>query len=491
MSDTGTVKTGVKRAAVQATVALGGLQQRVGSRFPRYARFWRRAARVAAYAMAGEPFAPSPAPLTRREQGFVWSIDRCNAEGVFGWAVHPSGVREVRVDVNGRSFGRAVLGLPRGDVVQALGGIPYGANPGFVLAFPDGSLDGLDGQVAVLIEVEAADGTRASESRRIFPLRVSASNHVAPAGSRDRLAPLPHDVLEVLRRIDPVAYATRGSWDEGLVRRAVDHVVELVRQRTPAKPVSRYALYLTSMAAAFGFIGEHFERLNRLSDLSLKDSASAATTPEEMLCIAHHLYVLKSHGVDGGLVECGCFKGFSSCCLSQACAALGIHMDVFDSFAGLPRSGSSYYQEGDFCGTLDEVTDNLRAFGRPEVVTLHRGFFSESMPGYDRPIMCLWMDVDLTSSAADVMTVLPRLAAEGCVFTHECPGDAAFVEGRPVPESAIVLPPIVEAYERLGRDPGGAYLAGALGVVLDPSRALPVLGLDAIRRIVDAAAVSS
>lgn len=480
------MKVGVKRAAVQATVALGGFQQRVGSRFPRYASFWRRAARVAADAMAGEAFAPSPPSLTRREQDFLWSIDRCNAEGVFGWAVHPSGVREVRVHVNGRSFGPAVLGLPRGDVVQALAGIPYGANPGFVLAFPDGSLDGFGGEVSVSIEVEAADGTRAGVSRRIFPFRVSASHPLVPAGSHGCLAPLPRDVLDVLRQIDPIGYAIPGPWDEGLVRRAVDHVVELVRQRSPSKPVSRYALYLTSMATAVGFIGEHFERFNRLSDPSLKDSASAATSPEEMLCIAHHLYVLKSHGLDGTLVECGCFKGFSSCCLSQACAALGIHMDVFDSFAGLPRSDSSYYQEGDFCGTLDEVTDNLRTFGRPEVVTLHRGFFSESMPGYDRPIMCLWMDVDLNSSAADVMTVLPRLAAEGCVFTHECPGNA-FVEGRPVLESTIVLPPIVEAYERLGRDPRGQYLTGALGVVLDPSRALPVLGVDAIRQIVDAA----
>jgi hypothetical protein len=241
------------------------------------------------------------------------------------------------------------------------------------------------------------------------------------------------------------------------------------------------------MAATVGFIGEHFERFNRLSGPSLKDSASAATSPEEMLCIAHHLYVLKSHGLDGTLVECGCFKGFSSCCLSQACAALGIHMDVFDSFAGLPRSDSSYYQEGDYCGTFDEVTDNLLTFGRPEVVTLHRGFFSESMPSYDRPIMCLWMDVDLAGSAADVMTVLPGLAAEGCVFTHECLKDA-FVEGRPVLESTVVLPPIVQAYKRLGRDPRGQYLTGALGVVLDPSRAIRVLGVDAIRRIIDAAA---
>ena len=476
--------TAAKRAALRATLALGGFQRRAGERFPRYASFWQRAVGYVAYAMAGEAFVANRAPEPTPAPDFAWHIDRCNAEGVIGWAMHTAGLREVRVRARDRHVGRAILGLPRPDVTQSFAAAAHAANPGFVFAFPEGSLDGLAGEVDVSIELEAANGARASVSHRIFPVRMSAANGRQIASGS--LAPFPEDVVDVLRRIDPTAYAGQGPWDTTLVERAVDHVVELVRQRTPAKPISRYALYLTSMTATFDFIGEHFERLNRLSDASLKDSVSAATSPEEMLCIAHHLYVLRSRGIEGSLVECGCFKGFSSCCLSQACAALGIHMDVFDSFAGLPASDSSYYQEGDFCGTIDEVADNLRTFGRPDVVTLHRGFFAETLPGYEAQILALWMDVDLTSSAADVMAVLPRVAKEGCVFTHECPTEA-FVDGRPVPESTLVLPPIVAAFERLGAEPRGRCLAGNLGVVLDPRVAVPVLGLDAIRRIVAAA----
>jgi len=54
------LKRVVKRAALGATVGIGNVQRRLGQRFSGYASFWRRAAGYAAYAMAGEPFVPSP-----------------------------------------------------------------------------------------------------------------------------------------------------------------------------------------------------------------------------------------------------------------------------------------------------------------------------------------------------------------------------------------------------------------------------------------------
>src|SRR5262249_8911911 len=51
----------VKRAALQATVAVGRLQARAGERFPRYGSFWRRAAGYASFAMAGEAYVPEHA----------------------------------------------------------------------------------------------------------------------------------------------------------------------------------------------------------------------------------------------------------------------------------------------------------------------------------------------------------------------------------------------------------------------------------------------
>jgi hypothetical protein len=74
-------------------------------------------------------------------------------------------------------------------------------------------------------------------------------------------------------------------------------------------------------------------------------------------------------------------------------------MDVFDSFEGLPPSGSTYYRAGEFAASFDEVVRNVTEFGHPDVVTFHPGFFSESVPGWTRrPAACLWMDVDLEQS---------------------------------------------------------------------------------------------
>ena len=251
---------------------------------------------------------------------------------------------------------------------------------------------------------------------------------------------LPADVVATLAEVRPSEYDGSAAWGPETLERAVEDIVRILRDRAGAKPILRYAHYLASMSHIFGFIGSHFDRINRLVDSSSKDFEAVASSPAEMLCIANHLYVLRSRGTAGGLVECGCFKGFSTCCLSQACAWLGMPLDVFDSFEGLPPSEDAYYQEHDFRGTIEEVTDNLRTFGQPSVVQLHKGFFADTLPHFSDPFACIWMDVDLESSAQDVTGLLPALPIDSCVFSHEIP-PGAFVAGRPQAEATEVLPP--------------------------------------------------
>src|SRR5262245_46161929 len=80
----------------------------------------------------------------------------------------------------------------------------------------------------------------------------------------------------------------------------------------------------------------------------------------------------------GDVVECGAFKGASSASLSLICKLTGRKLLVCDSFAGLPDDGMKlhvashmqiygFYREGMFCGTLDEVKTNIKAFGAPDV----------------------------------------------------------------------------------------------------------------------------
>src|SRR5207248_9675707 len=123
-------------------------------------------------------------------------------------------------------------------------------------------------------------------------------------------------------------------------------------------PLNRYLLFLKSLRARFEMIAALFPRFNASAAPDSKDIACILSSPNEMLCISHHLKVLTSHGLHGPLAEFGCFKGFSSACLSHACHELGMQLHVFDSFAGLPPSASAYYQSGDFAGSFDEVSQN-------------------------------------------------------------------------------------------------------------------------------------
>lgn len=414
----------------------------------------------------------------RRPGRFKYCVDQCNTDAVIGWVTHPAGIRRIAVRVDGREIGEATLGLPRPDVAQAEGHAHGGATSGFAFAFPSGAFGARRGEVIVSIEFQAADGRRTTFERQILPLRVRAATR--PCSTSDAaLAPFPCDVVGVLRQVRPDEYGSTGRWPADTLRHSIEDLSSILAQRAPARPVIRYALYLNSMATTFHFISEHFDRINRLSAPSLKDSSAIATSPEEMLCIANHLYVLRSYGLTDSLVECGCFKGFSSCCLSHACAALGMRMDIFDSFAGLPPSDSAGYAAGEFHGAIEEVEDNLRAFGRPEIVSLHRGFFSETLPGFDGDILSIWMDVDLRSSATDVMQLLPRLPRLSCVFTHECPPEC-FRDGQPVRDSTEIMPPIMDAFAADGRDITGQSPTGALGALWDTGHGLPVLDLGSI-----------
>src|SRR6185295_4349374 len=117
----------------------------------------------------------------------------------------------------------------------------------------------------------------------------------------------------------------------------------------------RYLFFLKSLYETFHAIEECFPR-------SSGGPGGVGTSPEEMLHVANHLYLLASGGVPGLLLECGCYKGFSSACLSHACAFLGRDLVVADSFAGLPPGGfgEEGYRPGDFRGRRDEVEANVR-----------------------------------------------------------------------------------------------------------------------------------
>lgn len=146
------------------------------------------------------------------------------------------------------------------------------------------------------------------------------------------------------------------------------------------------------------------------------------TGPEDVMQIINYLYVLDSYGVPGVLLECGTSHGYSTCCLSHACARLGRVLYTADSFEGLPATSSDepFFRKGDYASPLEAVQCNVGGAGCPESVRYVKGWFSESLKNWSCDIALLWIDVDLYDSARDVITcALPRLASKGGMVLHE------------------------------------------------------------------------
>jgi hypothetical protein len=201
-----------------------------------------------------------------------------------------------------------------------------------------------------------------------------------------------------------------------------------------------------------GFLNTHYVIFQRIAALyptintesdrtGKKDNISVATTAEEMLYIANGLYQLKQQGITGYVLECGCFKGYSSCCLSHACRSLGYTLIVADSFEGLPsntrETGSdTYYQPGDFAGSISEVMNYVNAYGAEDAVEVLKGWYSETLSNWNKPLALLWIDVDLVSSVHDILgPCLPYLKDNGMLFSNEFEERMVHPDGRLVEQN--------------------------------------------------------
>ena len=142
-------------------------------------------------------------------------------------------------------------------------------------------------------------------------------------------------------------------------------------------------------------------------------------------------FLLRTH-VDGSMVECGCYHGGSTAKLSLIARVTGKRLYVCDSFQGLPPvdegDGSysstygerSHFKQGDYAVGLVDVRNNVSRYGDISCCEFVEGFFSQSLPNLSISPCFVFMDVDLISSARDVIRHLwPTLRSGGRFFTHE------------------------------------------------------------------------
>jgi len=137
-------------------------------------------------------------------------------------------------------------------------------------------------------------------------------------------------------------------------------------------------------------------------------------------------------GIEGCIVEAGCYKGGSTAKLSLVARYLGRPLVVFDSFEGLPPNSEDHdrtihgtsvrgwFRPKAFCGSLEEVRKNVGTHGDLEVCRFVEGWFEDTMPGFQEKICAPYLDVDLAASTRTCLKHLyPRLAPGGFLMSQD------------------------------------------------------------------------
>ena len=157
-----------------------------------------------------------------------------------------------------------------------------------------------------------------------------------------------------------------------------------------------------------------------------KHSIPTGTSYKTALVLALKLFEMPPE-VEGVVMECGTWKGGTSATLSLACKIVGRKLVICDSFEGLPKSDpvdrQGGYAVGEYCGTIDEVRQNITRYGDISVCEFVKGWFNETLPKFNQKIALAFLDVDMESSLNTcVLNLWPHLHDEGYVFIDEYVG---------------------------------------------------------------------
>jgi hypothetical protein len=248
----------------------------------------------------------------------------------------------------------------------------------------------------------------------------------------------PKSVIQSIARLHPDWIIGAATPQQAFAHRFAPAVADsfavedcILGNRTTDPAISRYVRFLETVRARFNEVQQQAGYLNQQASHSLgHDRWSVGWAGNNMLPIANHLYLLKDAGVTGDVLECGAFKGSSTACLSFACELLDMRLHCADSFAGLPAA-EGHYGKGDFYGSREEVERNVRRFGAIDRVNFIKGWYSESLAGFDQPLALIWMDVDLQQSVLDVLQhVYGNLDRNGVIFSDGCPADPNIRDGK-------------------------------------------------------------
>jgi len=191
---------------------------------------------------------------------------------------------------------------------------------------------------------------------------------------------------------------------------------------------------------------------------------------------------LEASTLAGDFIECGAFRGATSCLLGLLIEELGLDKRVYvlDSFAGLPepdpRHDEPHFRAGMLASDLEQCRARIRALALDDVAIVLPGWFHDTLPRLPAAATysLIHVDCDLYTSTKLCLDALhPRATEHAPVvfddYLIQSPGErAAARELVARTGETLELGPCTQAYLRKGRcytprvsvaGPGGQVLS--------------------------------
>ena len=160
-----------------------------------------------------------------------------------------------------------------------------------------------------------------------------------------------------------------------------------------------------------------------------------STSKTDGLFLAEALFSIDAP--DGEVVECGCYAGGSTAKLSILSKITGRPLRIFDSFAGLPDTDTSYtrdyniresqawmskWTKGMYKAKMEYVQENIKRFGELSVCQFYPGWFDATLTKENLPelIAFAFADVHLATSARTCLEAIwPTMCKNAVYFSHD------------------------------------------------------------------------
>ncbi len=206
----------------------------------------------------------------------------------------------------------------------------------------------------------------------------------------------------------------------------------------PAHYIYRKVYYAPKdLPVAFGFLfhgtkspttfGDRWRLVRAFYQISYR--VDCPHTEHELLTIARRILNL-GQGVQGAIVEAGAFHGGSTAKLSLVAKLCGRELEVFDSFEGMPENTETHgksifgrehhFPKGSHAVGLEEVKENVSRYGDITRAQFHKGWFSETMPHFKKPVAVACINADLVQSTKDCLhNLYPLLSPGGIIFSQD------------------------------------------------------------------------